>query len=158
LWIVAVLVVTGAIAFAADEQMQVQVRQAPVREKPEALAPIVGTLKYADKVVVHEQLKTGWFRVSNAEQAVSGYLRASSLAKKVADLKAGEGAASASAEDVALAGKGLKDSVERYVAQHNLQAAIAKLDDIERRAYTELSLDEVSQFQTAGGLSQGEAR
>lgn len=166
-----VVALGGASALATDE-MSVQVKKTQVRNRESYLGKTLYELHYGDRVLV---LKKGaaWLKVrpvdmslvklaagaARDEKSLTGYLNKSALTTKRVVLKADQNAQLAtSSEDVALAGKGFNDEVERsYQAKHpNLAAAFAALDQIEMNPTYSPSTEDVSAFRAAGGLGGGD--
>ncbi|HWB18848.1 MAG TPA: hypothetical protein VG711_00990, partial [Phycisphaerales bacterium] len=94
------------------------------------------------------------------DQTYVGYLNKSVLTTKKVVLKADQNAqTAASSEDVALAGKGFNDEVEKsYQAKHpDLASAYATLNSIETNATYTPSPEEINAFRSQGGLNGGES-
>lgn len=139
--------------FKQGDAVQISVLKTFVREKPRALAKVIGTLTHADPVTVEETFGKGWAKVANAEMKLAGWLRSSAITKgKIKKLKAGEGSTGAQGEETSMAGKGVDDATQVYINKNNLSAAAAIVDDIARRPYTELSIEQVIAFIQATDL------
>jgi len=139
-----------AAAVAAAETLNVQVREAPLRASASMLAPPVATAKYGDAVTV-EQRTAGWARVKTAAGA-SGWVHESALTKKRIQLQAGEQtvAGGASVQEVALAGKGFSEEVEKEYRKENKTADYAWVDRLEKMA---VSPDRIAAFLREGGVA-----
>jgi hypothetical protein len=165
-----VLATDGAVARAADE-MSVQVKTTQVRDKGSYLGKPLYELRFGDRVTVLQK-GSAWFKIQPVNTAAvkmlagaqsppggyAGYLNKSALTTKRIVLKGDQSAQmAASSEEVALAGKGFNDEVEKsYKTEHpNLVSAYATLDQIEANAAYSPSAEDVSEFRTAGGLGGG---
>jgi hypothetical protein len=107
-----------------------------------------GTLEYGAQVTVL-QVSGDWVEVrSAANSSVSGWANTASLSAR--RIIAGSGS-SASAQEVALAGKGFNQEVE------NANRADGKLNytDVDRTEAIEVSMDELRKFLEEGRLSMG---
>jgi hypothetical protein len=148
--IAAVLLLAAGAVFAAD-QMSVTVQKTPVRDKPSFLGKTLGTLVYADRVSVLDQSTKGWFKVVGPDGKLQGWVSASALQAKKIELAAGSEnvSQSASSGEVALAGKGFNETVEKEYK------ADGKLDYtwVDRMGKIEVSPDQLSTFIAQGGLS-----
>ncbi len=152
---VACLVLASVAAFAADvTQMNVQVQETKIRATPSALGKIVGTLVYGDQVTVLAQpagSPTSWRKISVPGKGLQGWVSLSALTDKPIKLKAGSEAAQtgASSGEVALAGKGFNEEVEKqYKADGKLD--YTQVDRMEGYNPTD---DQVSAFLQKGGLN-----
>jgi hypothetical protein len=162
----------GTHARAADE-MSVQVKTTQVRDKDSYLGKPLYELHFGDRVTILKKGAT-WFQVQPviavakpaagavaappASPLAAGYLNKSALTNKRVVLKADQNAPiAASSEDVALAGKGFNDEVERaYQSEHpKLVAAYATLDQIETNSTYTPSAEDINAFRTAGGMNGG---
>lgn len=132
-------------------QMSVQIRNCKVRAKPSQLAPVVATVDYGDRVEAGA-LSAGWYPVTLAG-GVGGWLHESALSKKAIKMTAGTGevATGVSKDEVALAGKGFNEEVERKLR------AEGKLDYtwVDRMAKAAVSEDAMIEFRSRGGLEGG---
>ena len=110
----------SALILWAGSMMSVQVSTAQLRGTPSFLGAIAAELAYGDRVEVLESGR-GWFRVST-ESGQSGWIQESALSsKKIVLSTGGDISSGASTEEVALAGKGFNEDVEReYRAQTDL--------------------------------------
>ncbi len=169
------MVLLGAAAIgpngqAADE-MSVQVKSTQVRDSDSYLGKPLYELHFGDRVTV-VQKGAAWMKVQPVNTAAVkfsagvpddaktyvGYVNKSALTTKRVVLKADQNAQlAASSEDVALAGKGFNDEVERaYQAEHpNLATAFTTLNHIETDAVYTPSAADISAFRAAGGLNGG---
>ncbi len=111
--------------------MSIQVSAVQLRDKP-GFRGIPGTeLNYGDRVEVVEEGR-GWFKVRSGS-GESGWIQESALTTKEVVLQAGAAVSSgASTEEVALAGKGFSEDVEReYRDQSDLEAEFKLVDLME---------------------------
>ena len=132
----------------AGSQAWVSSKSAPLKSSTWFFASTRGALSMADEVAVL-QLSGNWAEVrSSANSSLSGWTQMSNLsARRI--LPSGAGA---SADEIALAGKGFNQEVEdAYRAQGNLN--FADVDIVE--AIT-VSQDELYRFVTDGRLFTGE--
>ena len=152
--VAACLMMTAAVAFADQSHMSVQVEQVKVRATPSALGRIVGTLAYGDRVTVLDQpsgAPQSWRKVSMEEKGITGWVSLSALTEKEIKLPAGSQTAQtgASSGEVALAGKGFNEDVEKqYKAEGNVD--YTWVDRMERYNPTD---GQVAAFLQQGGLN-----
>jgi uncharacterized protein YgiM (DUF1202 family) len=150
------LACVAATAFAADaKQMSVTVKETQVRDKPTYLGKVLGVLAYGDRVTVLDQpagAPQGWLKVSGPGGKLTGWVNASALTEKQIVMKSGSDAVSqsASAGDVALAGKGFNADVEAQYKQDK------KLDYSAVDAMEAVAVDPktISLFLSQGGLTE----
>ena len=111
LGICAFLLLTG-VSTAWGESMSVTVREAELRSAPQFLSRIVGTAVYGDRLEVVEK-RDPWFRLT-APDGTAGWVHSSALTSKEIVLTASEADVrqGASADEVALAGRGFNERVE----------------------------------------------
>jgi len=115
----ACLVVGSTAAFAAGPaQMSVFVKQTQVRETPSYLGKVLAVLAYGDKVTVLEQpagAPKSWKKIGVPGKNLQGWVNASALTEKTVKLQAGSENVQqgASSGEVALAGKGFNETVEK---------------------------------------------
>jgi hypothetical protein len=156
--IAACLVLAAGAVFAADvKQMSVTVKETPVRATPSFMGRILGTLKYTDRVTVLEQpaaATKGWLKVRGPDGKLQGWAILSALQEKMIVLKAGtenveQGASSG---EVALAGKGFNESVEKEYKTEG------KLDYtwVDRMGQFVVTPEQLAAFISQGGLSSPE--
>ena len=158
LWCAAFLVLAAGAAFAADlKQMSVTVKETPVRATASFLGKILGTLKYADRVTVLEQpagASKSWVKVRGPDGKLQGWVSLSALTEKTIVLKAGSEnvAQGASTGEVALAGKGFNESVEKeYKAETK-----ADYTWVDRMQQIVVSHDQLAAFINQGALAAPE--
>jgi hypothetical protein len=153
-WIMAALaffVCAAAATYAADPpQMRVTVKETKVRATPSALGKIVGVLVYGDRVTVVDESK-GWKKISMPEKKIQGWVSLSALTEKDVALSAGSENVdqSASSNEVALAGKGFNEDVEKqYKADANLDYTW-----VDKMVAYGPSDEEIAAFVRIGGLA-----
>ena len=144
----AVLLLAAGAAFGAD--MYVTVKQTQLRDKPSYLGKILGPLNYGDRVAVLDQSNKAWFKVTGPD-GKQGWVSASALISKKIELAAGSENVQqgASSGEVALAGKGFNETVEKqYKADGKLDYTwVDKMEKIT------VSPEQLSKFVSDGGLS-----
>ena len=111
-----------------------------------------GTISYGDQVSIL-QVSGNWAEVRSASNAsVSGWMSSGNLSAK--RVIAASGGSSASASEVALAGKGFNQEVENtYKAGGNLNYA-----DVDRTEAITVSQEDLYRFVTEGHLAAGDNR
>ena len=158
LCIAACLLLAAGVVFAADQkQMSVTVKETPVRATASYLGKILGTLKYADRVTVLDQpagASKSWLRVRGPDGKLQGWVSLSALQDKTIVLKSGSEnvAQGASTGEVALAGKGFNESVEKEYKSEG------KVDYtwVDRMQQIVVSPDQLAAFINQGGLASPE--
>jgi len=111
--------------------LSVQVRKAEIRSSPSFLGTVVGSLDYADRVTPVEK-KGDWTRISR-EGTTLGWVHNQSLTPKRIVLKGGEVAKTgASSDELALAGKGFTEEVEKEYKAHNTDIDFTPIDRMEK--------------------------
>ncbi len=153
IWGMAALLTTVVVR---AETLNVQVREVTLRASPSALGVPVGAAKYAEPVTVEER-RPGWVRVRNAA-GVSGWVHESAVTAKRIALRAGSEtvAAGASAREVALAGKGFSEEIEREFRKANKDADYTWVDRMETFA---VAPSRIAAFLREGGVvTKGGAR
>ncbi|MCB1151831.1 SH3 domain-containing protein [bacterium] len=151
----ALLLLLAAAVLAAGPQRSVQVREGKLRQSPSFLGKITADVAYGDRMEVLEET-AGWTRVRDGSGR-SGWIHASALTEKKVVLKAGQGdvAAGASGEEIALAGKGFNEEVEKTYRAANPDVDFAWVDRMETWKVTP---DQAAAFVSAGKLVPGGAR
>lgn len=144
------------LAPAMAEDLNVQVRETPVREKATPMAPIVGQLKYGDVVTVLDKLGEGWRRVEHkAPSKLAGWVRTSALtAKSLNTTNVGGAASAASTVETSDAGQGLlEQGEESFVKKNSLENAMAQVDALEKNPQLKISPGEKQTFLNQGNLA-----
>ena len=141
----------GVLLFAVQlawggRTMNVQVREAVVRDRPSFMGAIAGSLAYGDQAGVLEEMGA-WSRVRSG--SLEGWVHTSALTRKTITRPVGgetlEGAASTS--EIALAGKGFNQQVEDEFRKQNKEIDFSLIDRMEKMA--------VSEKEIAGFIEQG---
>lgn len=143
----------AVLAWAATEQLNVQVRTAKVRSKPSFLGAPVGDLAYGATVTVQGR-QGPWVQVTGPGK-VTGWLHESALTQKKVAMQAGGGAVGtgASGSEVALAGKGFNAQVEKEYRLENKDLDYTWVDRMEK---TVVTAAEAERFLGEGQIRQPE--
>ncbi len=126
-------VVSLAAAMAvAESTMSVQVQNGQLRAQPSFLGATVANVQYGDAVTVLEE-QAGWMRVRNAN-GKEGWIHNSALSKKRIVLRADakDVPTAASADELALAGKGFNSDVEAQFKAENKDVDFTWVDRMEK--------------------------
>jgi uncharacterized protein YgiM (DUF1202 family) len=143
------LVVCAGAALAGP--MSIQVRNGKVRATPSQLGSVVASVEYGDKVQAGT-LEKGWYPVTTAD-GKTGWLHESALSKKPIVMRSGttDAAAGVSSDEVALAGKGFNEQVEKKLrSEGTLDYAW-----VDRMSAFNVGADEIAKFRTQGHLPGG---
>ena len=146
----AVLLAAAAAGQSAPTAMSVQVRSGQIRSAASYLGKPVAPVAYGDRLsVVRKQGE--WYEVRTAAGA-TGWLHQSALTPKRIVLKAGatEVAATASGEELALAGKGFNAQVEADFKKKNPALDFTRIDRMEQ---IRVSPQESADFLREGGVA-----
>ena len=111
--------------------MSVQVKEGQLRSTPSFLAEIVAKPAYGDRVEIVQD-KGPWKKV--AVRGVQGWMHTSALTTKSIVLKAGTAAVptSATGSEIALAGKGFSEEIEKQYKSANRNLDYAWVDRMEK--------------------------
>ncbi len=117
---------------APQKTMSVQVKEGQLRSTPSFLGTIVAKLSYGDRVEIIQD-QGNWKKVA-VRSGVQGWMHVSALTTKSIVLKAGAGnvQTSATSGEIALAGKGFSEEVEKQYKKLNRNLDYAWVDRIER--------------------------
>jgi hypothetical protein len=117
---------------APQKTMTVQVKEGQLRGTPSFLGTIVAKLSYGDKVEIIQD-QENWKKVA-VRGGAQGWIHTSSLTTKTIALKAGAGnvQTSATGGEIALAGKGFSEEVEKQYKKLNSKLDYAWVDRMER--------------------------
>ncbi|SDB25204.1 SH3 domain-containing protein [Desulfonatronum thiosulfatophilum] len=131
--------------------MSVQVQTGQLRSSPSFLGSIVTEVRYAQQVQVMEE-RAGWMRVSVPGVATTGWIHGSALSPRRIVLQAGdeEVRRAATTGEIALAGKGFNQEVEREFRTQNRDVDFSVID---RMQSTEVPIPRVQQFAREGQLN-----
>ncbi|PIE35271.1 hypothetical protein CSA56_04860 [candidate division KSB3 bacterium] len=134
----------------AEKLMSVEVKEAKLRSGPSYLRKVVTTVAYAQQVNVLGE-KGDWKNVSVPGSGTKGWMHESALTKKTIILKAGEKdiEKAATSDEVALAGKGFNEEVEKQFKEGNASVNYAVVNEMEKIV---ISQPEMEQFLTAGEI------
>lgn len=126
----------AVLAWAAGEQLSVQVRTAKVRAKPSFLGAPVGELSYGAVVTVQGR-QGPWVQVTGPAK-LTGWLHESALTQGKLAMQSGGGAVGtgASGSEVALAGKGFNAEVEKEYRKENGDLDYTWVDRMEKIVVT----------------------
>lgn len=116
----------------AQKSMTVQVQEGQLRATPSHFGKITAKIFYGDGVTILEE-KGDWKRVSVADGKGQGWLHGSALTSKRPILKAGRSQAgtSVSQDEIALAGKGFSEEVEKEYRKSNANLDYAWINRME---------------------------
>ncbi|MCL7488421.1 MAG: SH3 domain-containing protein [Desulfobulbaceae bacterium] len=135
--------------------MSVQVRKCQLRDKPSFLAKTITSLAYADQVTIQQE-KDDWYRVVPLNRPNGGWVHVSALSKKKIVLKPGSRDidSAASSDELALAGKGFNEQVEKDFKKKNKNVDFTWVDKMEKIVISQV---EMQNFLKDGGLiAEGE--
>jgi SH3-like domain-containing protein len=149
----AAMLAAGAASAAAPQEMSVQVRTGQLRATPSYLGKPVAAAAYGERVTVLVT-QGDWLQVRGA--AGSGWIHKSALTVKKVVIKAGseQVAATASGEELALAGKGFNSDVEADFKKKNAEIDFGPIDRMEKIKVTPA---EAQAFLAEGGVKAGGA-
>lgn len=149
LLITATLVLGFAIGAHATE-MSIQIRNAQLRASPSYLGKPTGTAAYAQRVAVL-QTQGDWLEVQSG--AAKGWLHKSALTTKKIVAKAGaeDIGATASGDELALAGKGFNADVEADFKEKHAKIDFGVIDRMEK---IKVSAGEARDFLVDGGVKR----
>jgi SH3-like domain-containing protein len=111
--------------------MSVQVKKCQLRNKPSFLGKVVADLNYGARVTV-EQEQDSWLNIS-PESGMGGWVHSSALSEKkiILDPSSREVTGSASHDEIALAGKGFNEQVEKQFKKENSNIDFSWIDKME---------------------------
>ena len=137
LWMLLMVALTPPGLAAAPTSMQVQVQQTPMRESPSFLGRVVTTVSYGDSLQLIQATR-GWMQVRAADGTI-GWLHESALTPKKVTLKSGAESVQTTADtrEVALAGKGFSETVEKQYQAENQAIDFTWLDRMDTFAVPE---------------------
>lgn len=143
----------SSLSAKVGDKMYVNVQEAVLKTSTGFFAAEAGVLPYGTQIKVLAE-KGKWVQVECAEEpSLRGWLTASSLTKKKILLNNGVLSVVASAEELALAGKGFSAEMESLYENQATQAAYDFLDSMESR---KIDKDSLLEFIVEGELSGGE--
>jgi hypothetical protein len=132
------------------KMMSVQVKTGQLRSSPSFLGSIVSEVGYAQQVQVQEE-RAGWMRVAVPGTSLQGWIHGSALSAKRIVLQAGaeDVRTAATTGEIALAGKGFNEQVEKEFRAQNRNIDFSVID---RMQATRPSMPQVHQFARDGQL------
>lgn len=157
LLILSIFVPPSATQAASPRTYQVQVRETSLRATPSFLGRIIAVVRYGEQVSVLEGKGT-WKRVTVSATRKTGWLHGSALTAKALALRSGtQGVRTgAGSSEVALAGKGFNEQVEREFRKKNVSLNFTWVDRMETYrvspAQMQAFLEGGSLQTSAGGL------
>ena len=151
LWVA--LVLMAGIAWAAGQIMSVQVRTTKLRARPSFLGATISDISYGTQVNVASR-QGPWVKVTGP-QGKTGWLHESALSEKELAMVSGgtEAATGASGEEIALAGKGFNDQVEKEYRKQNEDLDFNRVDRMEKIVVTP---EQAEAFLAAGQIIPAE--
>lgn len=132
LWSLLLMSAMAIPALARETAMNVQIRNAQLRENPSFLGKVVSAVDYGQRVTVSVE-KGDWLQVT-APSGATGWLHRSALTTKKISMQAGadDVATSASGQELAMAGKGFNSSVEADFKKKNADIDFTWIDRMEK--------------------------
>lgn len=151
LFLVLCFVLSGSAA--PQKTMSVQIKEGQVRSTPSFLGTIVARLSYGDRVEVIQD-QGNWKKVA-VRGGAQGWIHTSALSTKSIVLKAGAGnvQTSATSGEIALAGKGFSEEVEKQYKKLNRNLDYAWVDRMER---FQVSPEQMQAFLKQGSVAPAE--
>ena len=136
----------------AQKIMSVQVREAQLRATPSFLGKILAKTSYGDQVTVLDE-RGDWQKVSIDSKKLQGWMHNTALTSKRIALKAGQEnvGSSVSSNEIALAGKGFNEEVEKEYRKTNKNIDYTWINRMET---INISQDQMLNFVISGKLSQ----
>ena len=129
--------------------MSVQVKKCQLRNKPSFLGKVVTKLNYGDKVEIAQE-KNSWVEVSKSKKK-GGWIHVSALSEKeiIVNPNSEDVKSAASSDEIALAGKGFNEQVEKDFKKKNKSVDFSWIDKMEKFV---VSQSEIQSFLKNGGL------
>jgi uncharacterized protein YgiM (DUF1202 family) len=155
LFLVVFLMISGITLAAAMKS--VQIKEGALRSAPSFMSKIIAKVAYGDLVEAMDN-KNGWSNVRLPGEKQSGWIHDSALTHKKIVLTAGQSdvAQGATGDEIALAGKGFNEQVEREFKEKNPQLDFKMIDQMEKIVVSD---SEMRQFLEEGRVSpQGGAQ
>jgi len=151
--VVTTLLLLIALAALAAQQLSVQVRSTSLRQRPSYLGPVTTEVIYGTRVEVLET--RGPWRHVRTPDGKTGWMHDSALSEKKLGLQAGESDAqvAADSDELALAGKGFNEQVERTYREENPQVDYTWVD---RMAAWRVTPAESQEFLQRGAITPHE--
>mgnify|MGYP003418354649 CR=1 FL=1 len=134
----------------AGDSMYVNVKETVLKSGTGFFASEIGSIPYGTQVKILEE-KGKWVKVEKKEDSsVTGWVPLSSLTKKKIILNEGLFSIDASADEIALAGKGFSAEVEELYSGSSLASFYSLVDGIEEK---NIEKDTLLEFILEGQLS-----
>lgn len=130
--LIALVAIVAVPALAAGTKtMNVQVREAQVRQAPGFLSRILATVPYTEPVTVLEE-KNDWIRVQTG--STEGWMHSTALTKKRLKLSGvgPDAQVTVTSDEQALAGKGFNSDVEKQFKERNSKVDFTPIDKMEK--------------------------
>lgn len=149
LLLIGVAVVCVAVLLA--ETLVVKVQSTYVRQEPKFYSPPVATLQ-AGESVTQISSQAGWFKVKTSK-GIEGWIHSQAVQKGKFTVAAMDKSlkTSATADEVALAGKGFNKQVEDEYKSRN---KTLNFDEVERMLKIKVTPDELRRFLMSGRLAE----
>lgn len=145
--VVAALLMIFGITWAASMK-SVQIKEGVLRSTPSFMSKVVAKVSYGDRVEAVDN-QNGWSKVRLSGLEQPGWIHDSALTNKKIVLTAGQSdvAQGASVDEIALAGKGFNEQVEREFKEKNPQLDFKTIDQMEKIVVSD---SQMRQFLEAG--------
>jgi hypothetical protein len=126
----------------------IQIKKGVLRESPSFLGKVVANISYGDRVEEVEK-KNGWSKVKTESAEASGWIHESAVTHKKIILSTGQTDVNqaATSDEIALAGKGFNEQVEREMQEKYPQLNYSVIDKMEK---TVISDRQMKQFLEKG--------
>jgi len=117
--------------------MSVQIRNGVVRSTPTFFGEVMATTAYGDRVVLRGE-RGAWKNVTVQAKRATGWMHESALTRREIVLRAGDSdvKASASSDEIAIAGKGFNTEIEAAFKRKNRDVDFTWVDRMERIAFS----------------------
>jgi hypothetical protein len=131
-FIIFILLLIPAVIFSASMQ-SIQIKNGVLRSSPSFLGKVTAKVSYGDRVEGMEN-KNGWSKVRPEDAEISGWIHDSALTHKKIILMPGQTdvAQAATSDEIALAGKGFNEQVEREMKDKYPQMDYSSIDKMEK--------------------------
>jgi uncharacterized protein YgiM (DUF1202 family) len=150
-FVILVGITLASVATARQKTMNVQVREAQIRQTPGFLSRVVATVPYTESVNILEE-KNDWYQVQTTDGKQTGWMHNTALTKKKLKLS-GDGPdaqMSVTSDEQALAGKGFNSDVEKQFKDRNAKIDFAVVDKMEA---LKIPIKDVQAFLVQGNVS-----
>ena len=128
----------------------IQIKKGVLRSSPSFMGKVVANVSYGDRVEAVEN-KNGWSKVKLESADAAGWIHESALTHKKIILSAGQTDVNqtATSDEIALAGKGFNEQVEREMKEKYPQLNYSVIDKMEKTVITDRQM---KQFLTRGSV------